>query len=85
MTNILDEILQSGCIEKLIESNKELSSKEELSAYLEESGFSEISDEDLETIFSQIKQINSSGGLVYYTVNKTKKGTNIGKTCDLNF
>lgn len=63
MSDKVDKILDSGCLEKLLENEKVISSKDELSTYLEENGFSEICDADLEIIFSQIEQLYSSGGV----------------------
>ena len=88
MSENIDSILDSGCLEKLLESEKEISSKEELSAYLDENGFSEISDEDLKNIFSQIEQLTSSGGGSFSVdtgVNKTKfSGKGVNQTCGVN-
>ena len=62
MSDNLDAILASGCLEKLLDSDKEISTKDEALAYLSENGFSDVSDEDLQIIVEQVKALEAAGG-----------------------
>ena len=62
MSDNLDAILASGCLEKLLDSDKEISTKDEALTYLSENGFSDVSDEDLELIVKQVKALEAAGG-----------------------
>ena len=62
MSEKLDAILESGCLEKLLDSDKEISTKDEALAYLSENGFSDVSDEDLQIIVEEVKALEAAGG-----------------------
>ena len=62
MSEKIDAILASGCLEKLLDSDKEISTKDEALAYLSENGFSDVSDEDLQIIVEEVKALEAAGG-----------------------
>ena len=58
MSDKVDAILASGCLEKLLEEGApEIKDKEGMITYLAENGFSDISDDDLGIIKEEITKI----------------------------
>ena len=58
MSEKVDAILASGCLEKLLEEGApEIKDKEGMITYLAENGFSDISDDDLGIIKEEITKI----------------------------
>ena len=58
MSEKVDAILESGCLEKLLEEGApEIKDKEGMITYLAENGFSDISDDDLGIIKEEITKI----------------------------
>ena len=74
MSEKVDAILASGCLEKLLEEGApEIKDKEGMITYLAENGFSDISDDDLGIIKEEITKIlelnsalDESGGATCY-------------------
>ena len=84
MADQIDDILASGCLEKIIENEKELNSIEELTSYLSENGFNEVSDEDKTAIIEEIKALESSTG-GGFSVIKSKANVKAKQTCYVDF
>ena len=82
MSEKIDAILASGCLEKLLDSDKEISTKDEALTYLSENGFSDVSDEDLELIVKEVKALEAAGG--GSGNNNNVKGS-AKQSCGLNF
>ena len=58
MSEKVDAILESGCLEKLLEEGApEIKDKEGMITYLAENGFSDISDDDLGIIKEEITKM----------------------------
>ena len=88
MSEKIDLILASGCLEKLLEEGApEIKDKEGMINYLAENGFSDISDDDLGIIKEEITKIieldstlDESGGS-----GKHDDGTTSGFVCKTNY
>ena len=84
MSEKVDAILASGCLEKLLEEGApEIKDKEGMITYLAENGFSDISDDDLGIIKEEItKIIELDSALDESSADKNKS---IDPCCNTNY
>ena len=85
MSDKVDAILASGCLEKLLEEGApKIADESAMSAYLSENGFSDVSEDDLGIIKEEItKMIELDSGLDEYGAGKKNKS--IDPCCNTNY
>ena len=83
MSEKVDAILESGCLEKLLEEGApEIKDKEGMISYLAENGFTDLSEEELTTLQDEIKSIaEAEAALDESGAGKAKAS----QTCIVNF
>ena len=85
MADKIDDILASGCLEKLIESDKEITTVVELTTFLSENGFNDVSDEDKKAIVEEVKALESATGGGSGVKNKSNvKNVKAKQSCTVN-
>ena len=82
MSEKIDSILASGCLEKLLEEGApEIKDKEGMISYLAENGFTDLSEEELTTIQNEINSIAEAEAALDESGAGTKK---VKQSCMLN-
>ncbi len=86
MSEKIDLILASGCLEKLLEEGApEIKDKEGMINYLAENGFSDISDDDLGIIKEEITKIIELDSTLDESGAGKEDGTTSGFVCKTNY
>ena len=85
MSDKVDAILASGCLEKLLEEGApEIKDKEGMTAYLAENGFSDVSDDDLAIIKDEINSMTEANLDESGAGKKKGFGSKAKQSCSVN-
>ena len=82
MSQKVDEILNSGCLEKLLEEGSPIiKTEKEMLSYLEENGFNDVTEDDLKIIKEEISTMIE----LDQALDEAGAGTKEVKKCGVNY